>query len=122
MMNTIIYENKVKALGDFAETFAEEGMIILFGDNAPDTLADYCYSISVNPVKETIRAGQNFIIDGVVFKITAVGDVAEKNLVNLGHITIAFNGASEASLPGTIYVEKKEMPKLKIGSKILISI
>jgi PTS system glucitol/sorbitol-specific IIA component len=120
MSNKIIYENKVKASGVLAETFLDEGMIIFFGDNAPDTLADYCYSIDVKPVEETIKAGQIFIIDGVEFKITAVGDVAEKNLVNLGHITVAFNGSPEPTLSGTICVERKEIPKFKIGSEISI--
>lgn len=120
MSSKIIYENQVKALGDLAETFAEEGMIIFFGDNAPNTLADYCYSININPVKETIKPGQIFRMDGVDFKITTVGEIAEKNLVNLGHITVAFNGSTETTLPGTICVEKKEIPKFKIGSEISI--
>jgi len=120
MSNKIIYENKVKALGDLATAFAEEDMMILFGDNAPDTLADYCYSIDINPVKETIKVGQSFMFDGVTFNITAVGEIAEKNLVNLGHITVSFNGSTGPTLPGTICVEKKEMPKVEIGSKISI--
>jgi PTS system glucitol/sorbitol-specific IIA component len=120
MSSKIIYENQVKALGGLAETFAEEGMIIFFGDNAPDTLADYCYSININPVKEAIKAGQIFMLDEIAFNITAVGEVAEKNLIDLGHITVAFNGSTEPTLAGTICVEKKEMPMLKIGSKISI--
>lgn len=120
MSNKIIYENKVKASGALAETFLDEGMIIFFGDNAPDTLADYCFSIDIKEVKETIKAGQIFMIDGVAFNITAVGDVAEKNLVNLGHITVAFNGSPEPTLGGTICVEIKEIPQLKVGSEISI--
>lgn len=120
MSNKVIYENKVKALGDLAETFKEEGMIILFGDNAPDTLADYCYSIDINPVKERIKVGQTFVINEVPFKITAVGDVAEKNLVNLGHITVSFNGSTDQPLPGTICVEKKDIPEIEVESEICI--
>lgn len=120
MSSKIIYENKIKASGEFAETFLDEGMIIFFGDNAPDTLADYCYSIDINEVKDTIKPGQILMIDGIAFKITAVGDVAQKNLVNLGHITVAFNGATEPALSGTIYVENKDIPKVKIGSEISI--
>ena len=120
MSSKIIYENKVKAFGDLADAFIDEEMIILFGDNAPDTLADYCYSIDINPVKETIKVGQSFMFDGVSYKITAVGEIAEKNLENLGHITVAFNGSIGPVLPGTICVEKKEMPKIKIGSEIII--
>lgn len=120
MSSRTIYENKVKASGPLAETFLDEGMIIFFGDNAPDTLADYCYSIDIKQVKETLKAGQILIIDGVEFKITAVGDVAEKNLVSLGHITVAFNDSPVPTLGGTICVEKKEIPRLGIGSEIYI--
>lgn len=120
MSDKIIYENKVKALGDLADAFVDEEMIILFGDNAPDTLADYCYSININPVKETIKVGQSFMFDGIAYKITAVGEIAERNLVSLGHITVTFNGSLGPTLPGTICVEKKEMPKIKIGSEIFI--
>lgn len=120
MSSKIIYENKVKALGSLVGEFVDEKIIILFGDNAPDTLADYCYSIDINPVKDTIEVGQSFMFDGVTYKITAVGEIAEKNLENLGHITVAFNGSIGPTLPGTICVEKKEMPKIKIGSEISI--
>lgn len=120
MNNKAIYQSKIKALGPLVETFKDEGMIILFGKNAPDTLADYCYSIEVNPVKEQIKVGQTFVLDGISYKITAVGDVAERNLESLGHITLAFTGATQAPLPGTICVEQKEMPDLKAGSKIYI--
>lgn len=120
MSSKIIYKNKVKALGELAETFLDQGMIIFFGDNAPDALADYCYSININEVKENIKAGQTLMIDGTAFKITAVGDVVQKNLVDLGHITISFNGSIEPTLSGTICVEKREIPKMKIGSEISI--
>ena len=42
----VIYENEVKGIGDMVEAFKDEGMFILFGDNAPDTLKDFCYTIS----------------------------------------------------------------------------
>jgi len=116
----IIYKNKIKSIGCAVESFEDEEMFILFGDNAPDTLKDFCYCIDVEPVNEDIKEGQIFIIDKNEYKITAVGNIAQQNLVNLGHITIVFDGANEASLPGSIYVEKKDIPKLSIGSEISI--
>ena len=59
------------------------------------------------------------MFDGVTFNITAVGEIAEKNLANLGHITVSFNGLTGPTLPGTICVEKKEMPRLKLEVKFL---
>ena len=50
-----IYENTVKGVGDLASAFAEEKTIILFGDSAPDTLKDYCYSIDVTKGGQRVR-------------------------------------------------------------------
>lgn len=116
----IIYENVVKGLGDMVEEFIGEGMFILFGDNAPDTLKDFCYTIDVLEVAEDIKVGQTLVIDEKEYKITAVGHVARKNLSDLGHITLVFNGSEEAELPGSIYLEETTIPTLRIGSKISI--
>ena len=114
----VIYANKVKGLGACVAEF--EGMFILFGDNAPDTLKDYCYTIDVNPIQQEIKAGQKAVIDGKEYNITAVGDVVMQNLGNLGHVTFSFTGETEAELPGTIYLEEATVPKLEVGSTIQI--
>jgi len=36
--------------------------------------------------------------------VTAVGDVAEQNLRELGHITLRFDGQPQAEYPGTVHV------------------
>lgn len=115
-----IYENTVKSLGAMVNEFKDEGMFILFGDSAPDTLKDFCYCIDVIPVNDEIKIGQTAIIDGIEYKITAVGEIATRNLASLGHITFVFNGAVEADMTGSIYVENKPMPELKLGSTIKI--
>lgn len=114
----VIYDNKVKGLGACVAEF--EGMFILFGDNVPDTLKDYCYTIDVNPIQQEIKAGQKAVIDGKEYNITAVGDVVMQNLGNLGHVTFSFTGETEAELPGTIYLEEATVPKLEVGSTIQI--
>ena len=114
-----IYENTVKGVGDLASAFAEEKTIILFGDSAPDTLKDYCYSIDVKKADEVIAPGQVLEIDGKQYKILLTGPVMQKNLEALGHISIQFNGA-EDGLPGSMVVEEAEVPVLQIGSVIRI--
>jgi len=37
--------------------------------------------------------------------VTAVGDVAEQNLRELGHITLRFDGQPQAEYPGTVHVD-----------------
>ncbi len=115
-----IYENQVKALGSCVEEFQDAGMFILFGDNAPEELQDYCYSVSVNPIQGTIAAGQTLKIGEAEYKITAVGTEAPVTLAGLGHCTINFSGQTTVDLPGTIYVEHKPMPNIQVGTMIQI--
>ncbi|MDO5145829.1 MAG: PTS glucitol/sorbitol transporter subunit IIA [Eubacteriales bacterium] len=116
----VIYENEVKGIGDMVEAFKDEGVFILFGDNAPDTLKDFCYTITVKKALDIIKEGQTLEIDGVSYKILSVGDVMQKNLEALGHITVNFSGDVEKGLPGAVVVEKAEVPSLSVGSVIRI--
>lgn len=115
-----IYENKITGLGNQVEAFLDEGMFILFGNHVPDSLKEFCYLMDVNPVNGQLRPGQKLIIDDVSYDITAVGSLAQKNLESLGHLTIVFNDASEAGLPGSICVDDKPVPTLVVGSEITI--
>ena len=115
-----IYINKVKSIGVAVEDFRDAGMFIIFGDNAPAELKDYCYGVSVNPINGEIKPGQFLMVDDYEYLITAVGDEAPVTLKGLGHCTFRFSGSYEAELPGTIYLEQKSMPIVKEGSIIRI--
>lgn len=115
-----VFETEIISVGAEAELFKDEKMVILFGKDAPDTLKDYCYNIKVNPVKGSITTDSILAIDESSYKVTAVGDVVQKNLEDLGHITIKFDGSTSAELPGTLYVEEKDIPDLDIGSHVMI--
>ncbi|GKU81785.1 PTS glucitol/sorbitol transporter subunit IIA [Niallia sp. NCCP-28] len=115
-----IYENKIQSIGDFADTFLEEKMVILFGDGAPQDLKDFCYNIDVVETDGEIEEGQYLLINGDQYKITSVGDVVQRNLTTLGHITIKFDGSTTAELPGTLYVEDKILPKFDLGTELKI--
>lgn len=114
-----VYTNQIKSMGPAVDAFGGE-MIILFGENAPDTLKDFCYGIDVLPTNEPIKEGMKIAFDGVPYTIQAVGDIAERNLVNLGHLTVNFTGNTGDCLPGAIVVEQKQAPNLSVGTKIEI--
>lgn len=118
---SVIYENQVVGMGECVEEFKDEGIFIIFGDNAPDELKDYCYSVSVQPINGKIMPGQILSVDDEQYTITAVGPEAPVTLAGLGHCTVNFSGSTEVELPGTIYVENKPMPNLKLGTLIRIS-
>ncbi len=116
----IIYENTIKDMGECAQEFQEEKMIVLFGDSAPEEIKDFCYWVDVAPIHGTIAVGQTLKVDGQSYKITAVGSEAPTTLAGLGHCSFKFSGQTEVELLGTIYVEDKPMPELKVGSVLQI--
>ncbi|RIP34861.1 PTS sorbitol transporter subunit IIA [Staphylococcus gallinarum] len=115
-----MYKTIVKDVGSEASAFIEESMIILFGDNAPDELSDYCYIIEINSIEGEITETQKVCIDDQTFEITKVGASVQKNLAELGHITLKFDGSTQAEQSGTLYLEKAEIPKIEIGTKLQI--
>jgi len=115
-----LYETQIVDMGAEAEMFQAEGMMILFGEEVPEDLVNYAYIINVNPVEGTIEEGMTLTIGSESYKITAVGDVVNKNLSNLGHIALKFNGATEPELPGTLNLEEKELPQVEAGTTITI--
>ena len=116
-----IFETHVLAVGPFAQSFITDSqMMVLFGEEAPAALAEYCYKIKIEPIQGDIAAGCIFLIDEQKFLITAVGHVVKQNLQNLGHITIAFDGKKTAELPGTLHVEPRE--KVNVTSKSVLQI
>lgn len=116
----VIYENTIKAMGDCAEEFKETNMFVIFGDNAPEEIKDYCYWVDVTPVNGTIAPGQTVHIGDQSYKITAVGEEAPVTLAGLGHCTFNFSGQDTVDLIGTIYLENKPMPDLSVGTVIRI--
>ncbi|MBT2690970.1 PTS glucitol/sorbitol transporter subunit IIA [Bacillus sp. ISL-47] len=115
-----IYENKIKNVGPFANTFLEEKMFILFGNEAPQDLKDFCYNIDVVNADGEIKEGQKLLINDDAFEITAVGNLVQRNLTTLGHITLRFDGMTDAELPGTLYLENKEIPPIDLNTELKI--
>ena len=116
----LIFETSVQEIGAEAALFADDKMLILFGDNAPEGLKEYAYQIIINRAKEEITTEMILAIGKTDLKITAVGNLVTKNLNQLGHITMKFTGETTAALPGTLYLEGKEIPIITVGTKITI--
>lgn len=114
-----IFETKVLEVGPEAQGMIDGAdMMILFGEGAPQDLAEYCFMIDNKNLTGSIKVGGRLVVDGKTFPITSVGEVVEKNLVNLGHITISFDGDKEGSLPGTLHVSAPDKVQLRSGSII----
>ncbi|OCG24315.1 PTS glucitol/sorbitol transporter subunit IIA [Gilliamella sp. App2-1] len=119
-MSNVIYSSKIKQIGEFAQEALADGMLILFKNGAPVDLSDYCFIHSHDDLKQDLQAGQIIQLGKHIYKITAVGDVGSVNFRELGHITLKFDGNSQAELPGAVHVEGEIPTQLFVGDEIRI--
>ena len=116
----MIYATEIQEIGLNAKGFLSEEIIVLFGFNAPPDLRPYCFIIDQNNLEESIEVGYTLLINDDSYKIIAVGDQVSKNLKDLGHITINFKGDISNLMSGSLYVEKKAISNIEVGTKIII--
>lgn len=115
-----IYNREIVEIGEFLQDSYEDKFIILFDEKAPEEYREYCTLHKGDELNGIIEIGDIISLGNEEYKITAVGNVVNQNLKELGHITIKFDGAIEANQPGTLHVEDKEIKRLIVGDKIEI--
>jgi PTS system glucitol/sorbitol-specific IIA component len=114
------YATTVTAVGEQVAEFVSSGLLIWFAEGAPEEL--HFFSVLHRPTVTTggVRPGDLVRIDDKAFRVTAVGDVANENMVNLGHMDLKANGATEAPLPGDICLEELPLPEPRPGTTLVI--
>jgi PTS system glucitol/sorbitol-specific IIA component len=114
------YATTVTAVGEQVAEFVDNGLLIWFAEGAPEEL--HFFTVLHRPTVTTggVRPGDLVLIDDKEFRVTAVGDVANENMVNLGHMDLKANGAAEAPLPGDICLEELPLPEPKPGTTLVI--
>ncbi|MFC0560547.1 PTS glucitol/sorbitol transporter subunit IIA [Halalkalibacter alkalisediminis] len=118
-MNKVYFTN-VTSIGSMAPTFYADKMVILFKSDAPDELKEFCIVHEKNELNGDVLVGDTFKIGENEYKVTAVGSAVNQNLGALGHITIRFNGSTEADLPGTLCLEDKDIIEITEGETLEI--
>lgn len=116
-----LYQAKIEKIGDFARDALTDDMMILFGDMAPEEAADYCFIHSHDQLKGAIKVGGVFQIGTHNFPISAVGEVVDQNLGQLGHITIRFDSRGEAEYPGCVHVIGNTPTDIEVGATLSFS-
>lgn len=111
-----IYEINITAIGPLVEEFTEAGVWVFFRDDAPEELAEFSMLHHAQAPREPIAAGQVLEIDSQRYAVTAVGDLANKNIRDLGHMVLKANGATEPELPGEVCIEALPFPKPAVGT------
>ena len=116
------YNTKIVGIGGEAEKFSRLAkMIVIFDDSMvlPE-LRDFSVLHSGNKLTDVIKPGDVLKIADSEFKILKVGGEVNSNIKSLGHIVIKFNDDKDDLLEGSIHVEDKPIPKLRIGDEIAI--
>ena len=115
------YSTTVQELGAQVNAFKGAGMLIMFNENAPKELRDYCILHRGNKLEDTVQPGDILQLGDTSYKIVFVGDQVQKNLKDLGHITLRFNANKDGeSLEGSLYLEEKPAADVAPGDEIAI--
>jgi PTS system glucitol/sorbitol-specific IIA component len=114
------YETRVQAVGEMIPEFLTQGLIIFFGEIAPEELHEFVIRHRPTVSDDVPRPGDLIELDGEAFTVTAVGDVVADNLLQLGHFCLKADGATTAPLPGDVCVEARPLPLLSTGSVMRI--
>lgn len=114
----IQYQTKITRIGSQAFDALADSLLILFDENVPEAAADYCFIHAPGPLTGEIKPGGTVKIGTDTYSITAVGGVVTKNLGQIGHITIIFDGAESAQNPGSLHVLGPIPDTLEPGTSI----
>ncbi|ULR33132.1 PTS glucitol/sorbitol transporter subunit IIA [Dickeya fangzhongdai] len=119
-MRHVAWQATIRAIGHEAEAMRQENRLILFSDRVPPELGAYCLLHQDGEWHRPLAVNQQLELDGKSYVITAVGDIANHNLRELGHITLLFDGGAAAELPGAVHVRGNIPDKLPSSGNITI--
>ena len=117
----IKYKAQFTQIGPLVSEFLAHNILVLFGASAPEELAEFAVIHDGVDLVEPIEAGDTVSINNEIFKILAVGEVANTNLKNLGHLVLQWNGRTEPEMPGDVCLEEKPLPLIEVGTTLLVS-
>jgi len=110
------YKTTVTKLGESYGDIFEQGMVVVFNENAPEELAELSALHTPAKLPGDVKPGDEVVLGNKRYVVTAVGSEANYTLGKMGHCTFVFTGADKAELDGHIVLEGKGMPELKPGS------
>jgi glucitol/sorbitol PTS system EIIA component len=116
----IVYSSTVTAVGELVPDFAEQGVLVWFGENAPAELHEFSIIHVPEVATRAPQKGDMIKINENVFNVLAVGSVASENLLNLGHLDLKANGLTEPEMPGDVNVEAVSLPTVQVGDRLVV--
>jgi PTS system glucitol/sorbitol-specific IIA component len=119
-LSEIVYSTTVTAVGELVPDFAEQGVLVFFGENAPAELHEFSIIHTPDVQTRAPQVGDIISLADNHYNVLAVGSVASDNLLNLGHLDLKANGLTEPEMPGDVNVEAVSLPVVKIGDRLIV--
>jgi PTS system glucitol/sorbitol-specific IIA component len=119
-MSSVKYVMHVVEIGPLVPEFLDAGVLVFFKVGAPPELAEFSILHEPSDFFVDVEIGDSIVFGEEKYQVTAVGEVANKNIRELGHLIMKANGYSEPELPGDVCVEAKELPPISVGTVITI--
>ncbi len=115
-----LWNATVDRIGEFTAEMFDGGCYILFGEPLPDALAEVSLVHKTRQApSRPIRAGDTLELGGVELAIDEVGELANLNLTDLGHIVVYVNSPEQELLPGAIKATGPSRPQPAVGTPIV---
>jgi len=119
-MSEVVYSTTVTAVGELVPDFAEQGVLVFFGENAPLELHEFSIIHTPDVQTRAPQVGDTITLANNEYNVLAVGSVASDNLLNLGHLDLKANGFTEPEMPGDVNVEATALPTVQIGDRLIV--
>lgn len=113
------YCTVITKVGTMARELLEAGILIIFNENAPETIAEVCYMHPPVSLEDEVKTGDVVILGQEDYLVTEVGSEANTTLKELGHCSFCFDEEREI-LPGMIRLKGENYPKLRQGDSVVI--
>jgi glucitol/sorbitol PTS system EIIA component len=120
-LSQIVYSTTVTAVGELVSDFADQGVLVFFGKDAPIELHEFSIIHKPDVVDRAPQVGDTITLQENVYSVLAVGSVASDNLLNLGHLDLKANGLTEPEMPGDVNVEAVSLPKVNVGDRLIVT-
>jgi PTS system glucitol/sorbitol-specific IIA component len=115
------YHARVTAIGEIADEFIAEGVIVFFAATAPEELQEVALvHDQTDPQTEDVQAGDTIRLGDKTYPVLAVGPVANENLRSLGHLVLKFNGLEEPEMQGDVNLPNETIPEISVGIELEI--
>jgi PTS system glucitol/sorbitol-specific IIA component len=116
-----VYTSAVTKVGEQVEAFLDHGILIFFGDHAPEELHGMSVLHRVEVATDGPRPGDTIHLGERALEILAVGEVVRDNLLNLGHLDLKADGRTTPKLPGDVCVPMGDLPLPSPGDSFRIT-